>query len=530
MGRAKIVTYYNDRYRGSLTEDQCEAIENLLELDSNNGCVTDLLHVVYQLSDSDVEQIIEDYEEFGELEHDIEKPLGTLRADQTTGVALMYYAGNCILGDSTGLGKTVEVAGLCNLLRIENEKRGTDFNYILLTEKNLTAQTRQKMIKFTGEFVDLLQDGEYKNVNSFIEKYDCNEEYCSFVGPHSLIKQSSFLTWVERLHRSGDFPFDMLIIDESSILGNSKTEITKSFKLIKNYFKRVIFLNATPFETKLSIFYTQLDLLDSKLLPTKTNFQKEYVKMDYRGMYPRPTGKYKNQAQFKRLVGYRYFARTRRDKGAEMRDCKGGIELSPLSDAQKVLLSRTQMLRMVYDCPTSLDPSIEFCIENVPKLGSLKKLLKEYADNDTVLIFSHYKETQRYLSKWLDNLGYSNRILNGDTDNKERFEIIESFKRSEFDILVTSVQKGLDFGNCNNCIFYSYDPNPSSMIQFEGRITRDFDIVGKNVYILCSEGREYKTLLSSIKDRARATADFTKTDLSIVMDILLNKEEKDGTD
>lgn len=524
MGREKIVEYYNDRYKGSLSDEQCEVIDELLELDSMNGCLTDLLHVIYNLNDSDVLQIIEDHDIFGRVVTEFDKKVGTLRDEQTIGVALMYYAQNCLLGDSVGMGKTVEIAGLCNLLNAEAQNEGKDFKYIFLTEKNLTSQVRREMIKFTGEYVDLLPSGEIKPVTNFIERFDNSTDSYSLVGSHSLITQSAFIGWLTRLHKAKTFPYDLIVIDESSFLGSSTTEVTKTFKLIKKYFKRVIFLNATPFDTKLNIFYTQLDLLDDKLLPTKKNFQNEYVVMSYTGMYPKPTGKYKNQGQFKRLVGYRYFARTREDKGAVMKDCNGGIKVSPLSKIQKEWLSKTQMARLVYDCPCSLDPSIEFNIENVPKLGSLASLLEnECADADTILIFCHYKEPQKYLSQWLKNRGYSNRILNGDTDNKERDSIIESFKKSEFNVLITNVQKGLNFGSCNHCIFYSYDPNPSKMIQFEGRITRDFDIIGKNIYILCSAGKEYGNLTKIVRDRAKATSDFTKTDLSVVMNILLGE-------
>lgn len=524
MGRQKIVEYYNERYKGSLSSEQCDVIDELLELDSMNGCLTDLLHVIYNLSDSDVLQIIEEHELFGDVNTEYNKPIGTLRSEQTIGVALMYYAKNCILGDSVGMGKTVEVAGLCNLLKSEYNNLGKDFKYMFLTEKNLTSQVRKEMIKFTGEYVDLLPSGEFDVVNNFVERCSTYGIRHSIVGSHSLITQSAFIGWLEMLNKSKNFPFDLLVIDESSFLGNSTTNVTKTFKIIKKYFKRIVFLNATPFETKLNIFYTQLDLLDDKLLPTKQNFTKEYVVMDYRGMYPKPTGKYKNQGNFKKLIGYRYFARTREDKGAEMRDCSGGIKVSPLSTVQKEWLNKTQMARLVYDCPSYLDPSIEFCIENVPKLGSLDELLKnECANADTILIFSHYKEPQKYLSEWLKNKGYSNRILNGDTKNTERNAIIESFKRAEFNVLITNVQKGLNFGNCNHCIFYSYDPNPSNMVQFEGRMTRDFDIIGKNIFILCSKGKEYSTLVKTVRDRAKATSDFTKTDLSVVMNILLGE-------
>ena len=65
------------------------------------------------------------------------------------------------------------------------------------------------------------------------------------------------------------------------------------------------------------------------------------------------------------------------------------------------------------------------------------------------------------------------------------------------------------------------------MIQFEGRITRDFDVIGKHTYVLCSRGREYDTLNKVVRQRAKATADFTNTDLSVIMNILLGSVEEE---
>jgi SNF2 family DNA or RNA helicase len=396
----------------------------------------------------------------------------------------------------------------------------------VLTEKNLSVQFRAELVKFTGEFVHLIPDGLQKTIDKFtrFNPYECELDY-SVVGTHALLTTKGFIQWLEQCRTMGKgFPFDCLIIDESSVLGNSTTGISKGFTAIKKYFKHIYFLNATPFETQLGIFYNQLNMLDGALLPTKENFTKEYCVMDYRGMYPKPTGKYKNQEQFKQLVGYRYFARTRRDKGAVMEDCNGKVVLSKLSDIQRKWLDKSQLHRMVFDCPNHIDPSIEFNSENVPKLGSLSELLKnECADAETIIIFSHFKEAQKSLSEWLKLKGYSNRVLNGDTDNISRQEIIKGFKNKEFRVLITNVQRGLNFGDCNHCIFYSFDPNPSKMIQFEGRITRSFDIVGKNVFILCSQGEEYKKLNEVVRQRAKATAQFTNTDLSVIMDILLGE-------
>jgi ERCC4-related helicase len=215
-----------------------------------------------------------------------------------------------------------------------------------------------------------------------------------------------------------------------------------------------------------------------------------------------------------------------------MKDCKGGVLYTELSAIQKYWLNRTQLHRMVYDCPNYLDPSIEFTMENVPKLRSLYNLLHHEAENeDTVLVFTYYKEAQYALSEWLTSQGITNKILNGDvTNKKKRDDIIQGFKNAEYRVLITNVQKGLNFGACNFCIFYSFDPNPSRMIQFEGRTTRSFDIIGKNVYILCSKGAEEKTLLNVVKQRTKETANFTNTDLSVVLSVLLSTTGGDNND
>ena len=528
---AKVVEFYKGRYKGSLSEPICDKIEQLLEMDKNNQYLSDLRHKIYNMADSEVNDLIEIVESGATEIPKFELVHGTLRDEQTIGVGLLYLAGNAILGDSVGLGKTVETAGLINYLKEQYEARNEVFRYLVLTEKNLAVQVRKELVKFTGEFVELVSSGEDKVMKKFVENHDIDTVIpYNIVGTHSLLTTPSFISWVEQCRTQGvGFPFDLLVVDESSCLGNTKTQIVDGYKALAKYCKRIIFLNATPFETKLDIFYTQLSLLDPKLLPTKEAFKKEYCEIDYTGMFPRPTGKYKNQENFKQKVGYRYFARTRREKGAVMEDCEGRVITSPLSTIQKEWLKKTQLNRMVYDCPTALDSSIDFNEINVPKLQSLLDLLQTECSNMiSILIFVHFKEAQSLLSTWLTNKGYSNRVLNGDTNNEERQDIIKGFQDKSYRILLTNVQRGLNFGDCNCCIFYSYDPNPSKMIQFEGRTTRSFDIIGKRVYVLCSEGKERNRLDEVVSQRAKATTEMSSTDLSVIMDILLRNYEEYG--
>lgn len=531
MGRAKVIEYYNERYKGSLDEDTCDTLEDIISLDEDNGCFEDLKEIIYDLTESGATKVVDEMEAYGQVLSDVPKNKGLLRDEQTLGVAFMYFAKRCILGDSVGFGKTTQVAGLFNVCRnminadIKDGKRTKPFRYLYLTEKNLVDQCRLELVRFTGDYAYTVSSLA-KPCERFFEQFPNGEELdYSVVGSHSLLSQGIFYSWFQQCLQYGyGNPFDILVIDESTVVGNLKSGVSKNLDSIIDNFDRVVFLNATPFETKLSIFYAQLQLLDKKMLPVKTNFEKEFVVFDYRGMYPRATNKYKNAGQFRKLVGYRYFARTRKDKGAIMEDCTGRVITSPLSAVQKYWLQRTQMPQMVYDCPNYFDATIEFNEENVPKLGALREALREdCAEADSILIFVRYLEAQESLCKWLTDMGYSNKRLYGDTKQEERQNVIRGFKNGEFKVLVTNVQKGLNFGNCNYCIFYGFDPNPNKMVQFEGRITRSFDIVDKHVVILCSEGEELKRLNTVVKQRAKASSQFSKSDLSCIMSILLDE-------
>lgn len=517
------VEFYNGKYRGSLRDDQCRKLDLVLQTNEiKGGALTDLTNCIYNLLDSQVDEIIESYES-GKIITDYDKPKGTLRDYQTLGVAFGFFGGNFILGDSVGLGKTVETAGFINLSR----EQGAAARYLCLTEKNIVSQFRKEMVKFTGEFVTLMKSGEDSVLEHFVEDNPYNQDLkYDVVGTHYLLRSGRFIQWLEQYRVSmGKPPFDILIVDESSVLGGkTTTDTVKGFRAIKGYFKKIIFLNATPFETNLGVFYNQLNLLDSHMLPSRKAFETKYCETRWNGMYNELTGKYKNQEEFRKLISYFYFARTREENGAVMDKCEGRIVMSDLSDIQKAWLKKTTMYKLVFDCPNELDDRIEFNEENVPKLKSLRALLEnECKDAESILIFSYYKTAQNSLHEWLEKQGYTNEVLNGDTISKDRERIINDFKSFKYRVLITNVQKGLNFGACNHCIFYSFDTNPSKMVQFEGRTTRSFDIVGKNIYILCSKGKEEKQLNSVVKERAKATKDLSTTDISVVMSILLGE-------
>lgn len=524
MGRKRELIYYKDRLQGKyLDNETCDKLDSVRKLDKKNGYISDLKNIIYVLDPSEVELI----KQTGTNDFiDFEGKRGELENVQTTGVAFMFFAKRAILGDSVGLGKTVEVCALCNLLESNAMKEGMEFRFLYLTNKNIVSQSRDEIIKFTGNYVETVY-GEKPKVQKFI-KNNYTELRSSVVGSHSLIKSVDFQEYLRGfISDCGENPFDILIIDESGdILSNTATQMYKQASYLAKMFDRIILLNATAFEKDLRSFYSQLNFIDDSLLPTKTEFQKTYEVYDYCGPYPTFSGKYKNADMFRTLVEYRYISRTRKGIGAEMKDCTAEIVEVPLSQSQRWLLSKVSMPQMVYDCPSYFNMGINTDIDTTPKLRALLDLLNgELNGKGSILIFSRYKEAQRAIQDMLNLYGYYCEIMNGDTSQKERDNLINRFKIGDIPILVTNVQKGLNFGNCNNCIFYDYDPNPNKMVQFEGRMTRSFDIVDKHVYLLLSKGEELRTFKNIVGDRAKASDLFAGSDFSCVLSLLLNNSK-----
>lgn len=143
---------------------------------------------------------------------------------------------------------------------------------------------------------------------------------------------------------------------------------------------------------------------------------------------------------------------------------------------------------------TRLDPGVK---------SSFEALLKQYNDIDKtdskytqfkimvgkilanpetpqIIIFSFFIRTLGYLKRRLESDGYKVGIihgavpLEGNQGQPGRYEIMEAFKRGEFDILLSSEVggEGLDFQYCHAIVNYDLPYNPMRIEQRIGRIDR----------------------------------------------------------
>jgi SNF2 family DNA or RNA helicase len=505
--------YKNTYYQGNLNDEKCETILAIRELSK----VESLKHSITELSDAEVQDLIDN-------KYDSKKNykyVGTLRDEQTVGTAFMYYAGAALLGDEVGLGKTVEVAGLLNILYEQAKQSNKELNVLFLAESTSVDEIWHKLLQFTGRYIGMLSTGAEVHVNKYIQDVIKREhKQYSVVAPHSVMRSTAFLGFCAQ-HK-----FDIVIFDESGALRNNKgmSEIYKNTMLLLKDVPRKILLNATPLEISLRDFYNQIRLLDSTYLPKITEFENLYcVKKKVCGRY-KVVGT-KNLDVFKKAISLRYFARTRASLGARYEDNVVKLCLLEMCQIQKTLQNRTSLMQQLYDYPPAIMFDVERTLENIPKIWATLHVLNHIdMQKERVLIYCKYLKCQESLKEYLVANGYTVQILNGSTSAKQRKELLDTFKDHKFQILLTNTMRSLDLSYCSHCILYTIDTSPQRAVQVEGRITREFNVVGKTLWLLCMSGREEKGLFSVAVERAKMADGATVQSHSLYLTLLLDKQ------
>lgn len=526
--RVEQKLYKNAYYQGTMSDDNAACILEILKETSMPA----LKNCIVNMTPEQMQELKDLYTNW-EKEHgsvaDIEDTFdyskiaqGELRDEQTIGTAFMFYAGSCLLGDEVGLGKTVETAGLCNLVEAMNKKLGKPFSFCFLAEKASVEQIRNKMMQFTGHYIGVLENGEQKTVDAWIQANKDGQNY-SIVGTHALLNNNDFLLYSVR------HPFTIFIIDESALLKNNSSLVYKNAKAILSKQERKILLNATPLEKAVREFYNQLSLLDTGYMPTVAKFEADFCKKTKKGHGFEICGT-KNEALFRQAVTLRYLARTRQLLGAKYEENTCTTYIVEPCHAQRELMRRSSLYQMIYDYPPDVDLRVESKIENIPKMRVCLEILKKIRERnpeEKTFVYCNYVNCQAKLAEVLEENGFKAVILNGKTKAKEKVKILDDFNNNKiYDVIITNVKRGLDLNICSNCIMYTIDHNPQKMVQAEGRMTRDFDVCYKNLYMIVMEGREAKTLDTSLKERVSMADNLTVTGNSMVMDAIRSNDKR----
>ncbi len=127
-----------------------------------------------------------------------------------------------------------------------------------------------------------------------------------------------------------------------------------------------------------------------------------------------------------------------------------------------------------------------------PKMVRLKKLIKEKLGNDkekTAIVFTQYRDTVDLIKEEIESIGIPAESFKGQKEGftqKKQVEILERFRKTDFNVLVsTSVgEEGLDIPSVDIVVFYEPIPSEIRTIQRRGRTGRQDE---GHIYVLMAE-------------------------------------------
>lgn len=502
----------DDMYSGGMSEKQASLIQEIKKSKS----VPNLKEMVFDFSPELIARSIEESKSIRQIVMEekisVHDKMGELRDYQTLGVAFMYFSPRSILGDGVGLGKTVEVAALINFLKLRGECK----RFLMAVETTALVQTQLELMRFTGLNVITLPS-EKSKLTRAIKKIDFRN-VDGIVIKHSALKSDTFSSWLaHNINSDGTCRiFDVFILDESSVIKNIDTKTYSYTSNICNLAKRVHFMNATTFETKLMDIYTQMDMINTYLLPPVSKINSRYCTYGRTSYWKKVGGKpkkcfnftltgYKNQAEFKSRLGLCYFGRTKKDIGLDLPHTYKVYTVEPTTK-QMLAIEKGYRYGEVLNCPSLIeDIDIGTTVADVPKINRLVSLIENEFSDDKVMVYVFHREAQVAIKAELEKIGRKVEILCGDTtDQMERYRIQNDFNTGDCDVILTNVKKSLNLYGGDVCIFYSVLTNPASMFQVAGRIDRNVDDRIKTFILLLYEHtREYETFRDIVAKRSK---------------------------
>lgn len=442
---------------------------------------------------------------------DYTKYITTLRDYQTVGTAFMYISPRSILADGCGLGKTAEVAGLINFLKMKNDIG----RFLIAVENSAVNQTQVELMRFTGLYV-VQMPSETAKLKKFVERTDWSK-VDGMVIKHSCLRNDYFSKWIAlNMREDGRCKlFDTFFLDESSVIKNSGTKIFEYTKNICNICKRVHFMNATAFETSILDVYNQLDMMDETLLPKSWKIEKEFCTFGRSSYWIKENGKatmkfrhertgYKNQQKFKESLKLVYFGRCKKDIGLDLPHIYKVYEVQQ-SNEMMVAIANGKRYNEALNCPTLIpELKLEFNRKTVPKLDRLCKLVENEFSDSSIMIYCFHIDAQKHIAEELEKLGRKVVTLNGSCSDDERYEAQKGFNNGTYDVIVTNIKKSLNLYGGDVCIFYSLETNIAKMEQIRGRIDRNIDDKIKTFVMLLYEGTdEYRFFSEVVTQRAK---------------------------
>jgi SNF2 family DNA or RNA helicase len=415
---------------------------------------------------------------------------GQLRSFQKAGVLAAYLHPRIIIGDDTGLGKTVQSVALLNLLSDQDK---LPLNSTLVICPN---GMREDWLKAFQKFTPL------KAIIGWTEDKNC--KYLSVRNNALIMAYSTVLSRMSFLEKHN---FQNVIIDEASYIKNTESKTFQAVQKLVNKATRVVVLNATSIENGMQDAYAMGELLEPGFFGSYDTFINMYCDIETKFFRTRygtvrtnilvtgPKSLQAVEALKTRLSKY-YFRRSYADVEIEM---PGEIVhhmpviLKPSQRKEyieQVALFRNKKIKgasLLFNLLRICDGKMEnWAAEEHPEKVSAKgEALLDLANsfNEPFIVYSTYIDPLLAAAKILKKAGKKIGFYSG-VNPETRENHSDRFIAGELDcLLITKAgARGKNWKEARHLIELNSVYNPSLQHQIRSRIKR-MDSLHKTVFI-----------------------------------------------
>lgn len=450
------------------------SIINNLSIEINKGLsFSEYIDLKKELSQFDLninDQVLENINSLKNDERSTEHLgfVGKLFPYQESGVKwLSYMADNkcgCILADSMGLGKTVQIilllAHLKNTINV--------FHGMVIAPVSLLENWRREINKFYPSLNIHVNYGDEK-INYYKELLDYDVIITSYANVHNSISMYEMIEW------------NIVVLDEAQNIKNPYAKRTKAVKSLKRDVG--VAVTGTPFENHLTDVWSITDFAIPKLLGSLSDFNNRYEDDASSAYDIEPTI---SPIMIRRKV--EDVAKDLPDKIEIPQPLNMTLieahyyddSLNKIEGLDDLRLNKIQELRMfcthpeVYDesyadeDPYTLSQKYQRCCEIVGEI---------VANNEKAIIFTSFNKMIDILCKDLkDRFGIYTNYVNGSVSPNERQKIIDEFSSiNGAGVLVLNPRAagtGLNITTANHVIHYNLEWNPAIEDQASARSYR----------------------------------------------------------
>jgi len=461
-------------------------------------------------------QFVKDFKTVNESDYEVPQSLSEImRAYQHYGHKWLRTVSGCgfggILADDMGLGKTLQIISVL----LACKQSGGGGCSIVICPASLVYNWHEELRRFAPDLMVGVVSGTACEREKIIESY---QSYDVLVTSYDLFKRDIGLY--------DGKTFEYQILDEAQNIKNQSTAASKSVKILKS--KKRFALTGTPIENRLSELWSIFDYLMPGYLYSYDSFKKEFETPIVRKQDKDATERLRLMVSpfiLRRLksdvlkelpdkieeVRYARFDQKQQEiYDGQVSHMKNMLEAQSDDDFSKNkirILAELTRIRQI-----CCDPSLifeDYNGESAKRQACIDLITSAIEGNHKILVFSQFTSMFELLEKDLSQNGITYYKITGETDKKQRLELVKKFNSDATNVFLISLKAGGTGLNLTGAdVVIHYDPwwNVAAQNQATDRAHRIGQEKVVSVYKLIAKDTVEEKILS-MQEKKKELAD-----------------------